>query len=159
MSGFLDVQAVGADKLLKGLSAAPAATTSELEATMNKSLLLIEGTARQNVKQDTRALMNSINSRVEHSGATLIGRVGPSLKYGLYVERGTRPHWPPRGPLEGWARRHNIPVFLVQRAIARKGTRAAPFLLPAFEKHQRDIISLFEKVGGVVVKVIAGGGR
>ena len=63
--------------------------------------------------------------------------MGPSARYGLYVERGTRPHWPPRAPLEGWARRHGVPVFVVQRAIARKGTRARPFLLPAFLQERR----------------------
>lgn len=54
-------------------------------------------------------------------------------KYAIYVEEGTRPHWPPRDALQGWADRHNIPVFLVQRAIARKGTEPRKMFERTFE--------------------------
>lgn len=42
----------------------------------------------------------------------------------IFVERGTRPHWPPIAALAGWARRHGRNAFLVARAISRYGTRA-----------------------------------
>jgi len=43
-------------------------------------------------------------------------------KYAIYVERGTRPHFPPISKLQGWADRHGIPVWAVAKKIAREGT-------------------------------------
>lgn len=51
--------------------------------------------------------------------------VRPSDKadeYAIFVERGTKPHFPPIAALQGWADRHGIPAFLVARKIARDGT-------------------------------------
>jgi Bacteriophage HK97-gp10, putative tail-component len=57
------------------------------------------------------------------------GRVfsGAQAPYAIYVEEGTRPHWPPIAPLLLWARRvlgNERLAYAVQRAIARRGTRA-----------------------------------
>lgn len=156
---MIEIDVRGDELLLRGLAAAQADIPDALERAMQQSLLLIEADARRTVKQDTRALMNSIHHRIDKQGDTIEGRVGPSLQYGIFVELGTRPHWPPRAPLEGWARRHHIPVFLVQRAIARRGTRRAPFLLPAFESNKKAITDLFAKVGATVVNTIVRGGR
>lgn len=44
-------------------------------------------------------------------------------------------HWPPpTQSLTRWAQRHGIPVFLVQRAIAEKGTPIIPFLSEAVDR-------------------------
>lgn len=51
---------------------------------------------------------------------------GAQAPYAVYVEEGTKPHWPPRAPLELWATRvlGNTKLwFVVARAIARRGTR------------------------------------
>ena len=75
------------------------------------------------------------------SGVTVrMGFGGAASGYALYVHEGTGPavgqpaYWPPRAALEEWARAHGIPVFLVQRAIHRRGTRPAKYLeRPALE--------------------------
>ena len=150
----------GADELQAALARSPAVLRVAQQQAMATSLLLIEADARRNVRQDTRRLMNSITHRQRSTPRGLVGEVGPSARYGLYVERGTRPHWPPRAPLEGWARRHNVPVFVVQRAIARKGTKARPFLLPAFRKNAERIVRLFAAAGARAVATLGtGGGR
>jgi hypothetical protein len=155
----------GADELERALLNSPAVLRSTQQQAMTQSLLLIEADARRNVRQDTRRLMNSITHRQRATPRGLIGEAGPSAGYGIHVERGTRPHWPPRAPLEGWSRRHGIPVFLVQRAIARKGTRARPFLLPAFRKNAEAIVRLFAAAGARAVATLgtsgtpSGGGR
>lgn len=43
-------------------------------------------------------------------------------EYIWFVEAGTKPHFPPIKALQGWADRHNIPVWAVARKIAREGT-------------------------------------
>jgi hypothetical protein len=63
----------------------------------------------------------------------LSAEIGPTEKYGPYVEFGTQPHWPPLEALEDWARKHGIPAFIVARAIARRGTFARPYLAPAHD--------------------------
>lgn len=47
----------------------------------------------------------------------------PNVNYTGYVENDTKPHWPPKGSLAGWAHRHHIPEFLVRRKISRFGTK------------------------------------
>jgi hypothetical protein len=145
----------GADRLEAALRRSPQVVATEQVRAMTRSLLLVEGDARRNVRQDTRQLMNSITHRQRMAGETLVGEVGPSVRYGAYVERGSRPHWPPRAPLEGWARRHGVSVFVVQRAIARRGTRARPFLGPAFEKNKDTIVRLFAAAGARVTATLA----
>jgi hypothetical protein len=151
----------GADRLAGALQRSPAVVAAAQGQAMTRSLLLIETDARRNVKQDTRQLMNSITGRQRTQPSGLVGEVGPSVRYGLYVERGSRPHWPPRAPLEGWARRHGVPVFVVQRAIARRGTRARPFLVPADEKNRDTVVRLFAAAGARVTSTLAtlSGGR
>jgi hypothetical protein len=151
----------GADRLEAALRRSPQVVAQEQVRAMTRSLLLVEGDARRGVRQDSRQLMNSITHRQRMAGETLVGEVGPSMRYGLYVEKGTRPHWPPRAPLEGWARRHGIPVYAVQRAIARRGTKARPFLVPAFTKNAATIVRLFAQAGAAVTVELArlSGGR
>lgn len=44
-------------------------------------------------------------------------------------------HWPPPSQsLTAWANRHGIPVFLVQKSIAEKGTPLIPFLSEAVQE-------------------------
>jgi len=146
----------GAPGLTAALSHAEAVVRAEQLRAMQTALLLVEADARRNVAHDTRALMNSITNRMASRGDTLVGQVGPSVRYGVYVERGTRPHWPPAAPLVGWARRHGVPVVAVQRAIARRGTRARPFLVPAFTKNREKIVALFGVAAQAVTVTIAG---
>jgi len=121
----------------------------------------VEADARRNVRQDTRQLANSITHRQRQRGPTLVGAVGPSARYGLYVERGSRPHSPPVAALVGWARRHGVSAYAVQRAIGRRGTRARPFLAPAFARNAARIVALFARAGARVTATVAvqSGGR
>ncbi len=154
----LTIEITGADKLSRGLSkAAGSVLPSETRAAMERSLLLIEGDARRAVPRDTGRLQNSITHRLAGGGGNLTGEVGPSVKYGLYVERGRRAgRPPPAAALASWSRRHGVTPFLVARAIGRRGTRPRPFLLPAYEKHKGTITDLFAKIGLKVVEAARG---
>src|SRR5262245_2736149 len=81
--------------LARALNRSPELVAAESLRAMTASLLLVEGDARRSVRHDTRRLMNSITHRIREGRGGLVGEVGPSVRYGLYVERGTRPHWPP----------------------------------------------------------------
>src|SRR5262245_55479582 len=117
----------GAAPLARALARSPAAVAAAQRQAMTASLLLIEADARRNVRQDTRRLQNSLTHRI--------------------LERGSRPHLPPVAALRGWARRHGVSPYAVQRAIGRRGTRARPFLLPAFTRSAPRIVRLFAQAG------------
>jgi hypothetical protein len=90
----------------------PQVTEASLRRAMTASLLLIEGDARRNVVQDTRRLAGSINHRIDGTYPTLVGSVGPNVRYGAAVEFGRRAgaKMPPVDALIGWVRRHFNPA-------------------------------------------------
>lgn len=95
----------------------------------------LQALARRLVRVDTNVTRSSILTELMQKGLTAV--VGSAQKAALWLEMGTRPHWPPRGALAGWAKRHGMPAsadFLIRRAIAKKGTKARPFLVPAFKE-------------------------
>jgi len=153
------VQVKGAQELGTALTQAPTTVAAATLKAMQTSLLLIEADAKRNVAHDTRGLMNSITSQIRQDGQRLVGQAGPSVAYGVYVETGTRPHWPPLGALVPWARRHGVNPRLVQVAIARRGTRAQPYLMPAYQKNADKIVALFAGAGQAVAVTIAGATR
>lgn len=155
-----DVQ--GTEQLAAGLKKAAEKTLpTETRTVMEHALLLVEADARRTVKQDTRRLMNSITHRIEGSGGNLRGEVGPSVRYGIYVERGRRARRraPPVAALRGWASRHGIPhgaLYIIAKRIGQRGIPPAPFLIPAYDKNRARIIALFNTIGLKVVQTAAG---
>lgn len=63
------------------------------------------------------------------------GEVIPDFPHALPLEKGSRPHWTsvrPGSSLYQWARHKGISPYAVQRSIARKGTKAHPFVEPTY---------------------------
>ena len=162
------VELRGFDKLDAALRNAGATAANMARPAMQASLLLIEADARNLVAQDTRALRNSLHHTIEADPTGLVGRVGPSLKYGQWVEFGRAPgKMPPVDALIGWVRRHGLAgtysvrthkrlgsratqasqdrrvAFLIARKIARRGSKPQPFMQPALDRNRRRITALF----------------
>lgn len=148
MAGF-GIQILGLTELVARMGAAPVGIQSDMRTTMTQALLLVEGTARTLAPKKTGRLASSITSRVSGSGGQLLGEVGPSVRYGLYVETGTRPHWMPPGILP----------FPVMRAIALRGTRPHPYMAPAFAMHEQRIAGMFAALPARVASRLAGVGK
>lgn len=83
---------------------------------------------------DSGKLQQSIKMEFEPIQVT----VWPDVEYAKYVVSGTKPHTPPVGALEAWARRHGMNPYAVQRAIMMKGTKPNNFV-----KRTRDNIAGF----------------
>ena len=99
-----------------------------------KSTMAIHSGVRQRLPVDTGFLRTSYKFALENGGLT--GTVYSDSKYSIYIEFGTKPHFPPVAPLEEWARRHGMPPgtgFLIARKISKTGTKAVPALFPAYE--------------------------
>ena len=142
------MEIIGLDKLVSGFNAAPSTLITETRTAMEAGGLLIEASARSNSPKRTGRLASSITHIISGGGANLQCKIGPSVQYGLYVETGTRPHWMPPGILP----------FPVMRAIAQRGTRAQPFMKPAYEQNVGKVSALFTALGYKVVSRLAGGG-
>ncbi len=85
----------------------------------------IEGEWKSNVSVDTGRYRSSITHKVEPQKVI----IGTTVKYAPKREFGAKPHWPPEGALQPWARRHGFPAgsvgdFIVRRIIARRGIKA-----------------------------------
>ena len=86
-------------------------------------------------RQPLGELARSVTRAVYHEDRRAVGRVflgSPADQYGIFVETGTRPHFPPPAAIEGWVRRRlgvtddrqaRQLAFLIGRKIARHGTK------------------------------------
>jgi HK97 gp10 family phage protein len=72
--------------------------------------------------------------------------IEPTALYAPYVEFGTKPHWTsikPGTALYKWAMQKGIPPFALQRSIAKKGTKAHPFIQPTYDEAEPVVQSIF----------------
>lgn len=118
---------------------------------MRDCALMVERDAKILAPVDTGRLRASITPQVRRNGNTVMGVVGSNVKYAAAVETGSKPHWAPFRALEGWARRHGANEAEVWFAIGIKGTRAQPYLQPAFEKNEN---AIKDKLEDFVVKIV-----
>lgn len=154
------------DRLEARLRAMPTTVARELHTAMTASLLLIEGSARQNASFDTGRLAGSITHTISGSGLALEGKVGPSVRYGAAVEFGRRAgaRMPPVDALMGWVGRHPRPgrgsrrsqAFALARSIQRRGIRPRPFLRPAYRSNRTAISRMFQRAGVRMVASLQG---
>ncbi len=112
---------------------APGVVGEELRRGMREAVLTAEREVVERTPVDEGRLRNSIVTDILGQGADLVGVVmTQQVPYAAVVELGSRPHWPPRQPLEGWVKRVlGVPAtearrvaFLVARAISKRGTKA-----------------------------------
>lgn len=105
---------------------------------IRETAALIEEYAKDLAPVNFGQLRDSIKANLEIiSGEVISATITTSCGYGMPVEKGSEPHWPPPGPLELWAQRvlgDERLGFVVARAIAERGTDPQPFLYPAYER-------------------------
>jgi hypothetical protein len=90
---------------------------------------------------DTNELIQGMHYKLKTNRNGMQVTVRPSDtadEYAVYMEEGTKPHMPPRDALQGWADRHGIPVFLVQKAIAENGTEPRYMFRDTFEDFSKE---------------------
>lgn len=82
---------------------------------------------------DTNELIQGMHYELGHLEVTIRPSDAADM-YAWFVEEGSKPHWAPREALQGWADRHGIPVYLVQRKIALEGTEPRYIFQRTYEK-------------------------
>lgn len=138
------------------------------EFELERSARKIEAQAKRNVPT---GVSNRLKTSIDVRGSKLEREVYTDVKYAPYVEFGTKSKVEIPPGLEGyamqfkgkkggsyedlekniklWAKRKRIPeeaVYPIIKSILHKGTKAQPFLFPAFFAEQPQLIKRLKKV-------------
>lgn len=92
-------------------------------------------------------LVKSIKSLVHKEVNGFKLEFGSNVQHAIFVHEGTKPHWAPIAPLKAWALKkfegtvdERIGIaYAVRQKIAKKGTKARPFLGVALRAHEQKI--------------------
>lgn len=98
--------------------------------------------AKANVRKRTATLQGGIQMRRARlmKQGMLVALWGVwGVKYAIFVEKGTRPHFPPVEAIRRGMKVTAQHAFLIARSIARKGTKPYPYLMPAADKFYPDL--------------------
>lgn len=152
--GNVSVRVVGLEELFNKLDAISTVIVAPCARRfMMRAGYLVQADASKLAPHDRGWLRNDINVEVDPSPLPRWVKIGTGSKtrpYAQAVEFGSKPHWPPPGPLAAWMTRNNMDPgvrkpgsiylqpgeFQVARKIAKKGTKAQPFLRPALRKNR-----------------------
>ena len=112
------------------------------------------------------ALANSMEWEVEKRRPfPLFVKVGPTVKYGEPVAKGSRPHFPPPDALERWVRLKlgvdpaevRGVAFLIARKISQVGTDANPFHTRGLNNARPTIRRIWGRVADEIARNITRG--
>lgn len=127
--------------------ALPSASISTLMRLIESSAIDVQRDMRTGANVGvTGDLRRSIKYKIDR--ANLSAEIFPDVPYAEDVENGTRPHWASvkeGSSLRKWADAHNINPYALQKSIALKGTKAHPFVGPAYKRAMNSVPTAIER--------------
>lgn len=107
-------------------------------------------------------LRDSVHTRIAVTGEKVVGITGTLLEYGEPVEMGTKPHFPPIGPIQFWVenklhiegKEARGVAFLIARAISKRGTKGAKMFAKSFKASRDKIVSILQEIPGEMARRI-----
>jgi HK97 gp10 family phage protein len=156
----------GLDKLRKNFKNLEKQVPAELKGAMFDATNIVRSDAIKNAPSGAspsgEKIKNNIVAIVESAFKGVVG-VKDRIRHARPVEFGSRPHFPPiqaltgrEEPLDRWVRLKlgagPGAAYAIARKIARRGTKAQPYLIPAFKDNKRRIIKLFDKAINRAIK-------
>lgn len=108
-------------------------------------------------------LRDTIFGTVKVSGAKATGIVGTPLEHGEPLEMGTKPHFPPTGPIQFWVERKlglsgqdaAATAFLIARAISVRGTKGKKMFATGFEESEGRLMRILSEIPAEIVRQIS----
>lgn len=105
-------------------------------------------------------LRDSIHPKVSISGKSVKGLLGTPLAHGEPVELGTKPHFPPIGPIQHWVEKKlgksgsdaKSIAFAIAITIARRGTKGKFMFQEGFEENEDRVMRILEQIPGEIVE-------
>ncbi len=88
------------------------------------------------------------------SGQKVWGSLGTALEHGEPIEYGTKPHFPPVGPLTFWVEKKlgltgkeaTSVAYAIARTIAKKGTKGRHMFEKGFDAAESRVLSALKKI-------------
>ncbi len=125
--------AILAELINNGLDAA-------LMPQLEKACLMIEAAAKKNCPVDDGQLRQSIESEVKEENGKLVGYIGSNVEYAPYVEYGTGIYAADgNGRQTPWVYQSADGTY-----VYTQGNQPQPFLQPAIDDNQSNILEMFE---------------
>jgi len=149
----------GWEEFMKDLEATPRLSKQLAKVAMIKSTNYIKNRVQDKIVKEKITFQGGLQQSIRTTATSKKGSVYVGKKYGLFVELGTKPHWPPRAPIEKWARiKLGQPGlgFVIARKISQVGTKAHPYFWPTVWKSQRYVNTVFEQIPEALVRFLAG---
>lgn len=112
-----------------------------IERGLKKSITFLEWEAKRKTPVDTGKLRNTYKSEYGKNYGKLLN----FSKYWYWIHEGTKPHWVPIKAIEEWAKRHNIPPYLVARGISKKWVKARLWITKTLEKNKNEPQKIFQE--------------
>lgn len=132
------------------------------EAKLTEALNLLERWVKEftPVGAGPTHLRDTIHYDVAISGRKVWGMVGTPAEYAEPVELGTKPHFPPTGPLAHWVERilgiHGPDAervaFAIAMKIRRKGTKGAKMFERGFSEAEAALMRILEEIPDEIVR-------
>jgi len=109
-------------------------------------------------------LRDTVHSSVKISGEKVAGIVGTPMEHGEPVEMGTKPHFPPTGPIQFWVEKKlgysgaeaASVAFLIARAISVRGTKGAKMFETGFEEQEARVMAILNEIPEEIVRRVSG---
>jgi HK97 gp10 family phage protein len=159
---MITMRVSGLKEFQKGITNAQSGNMQKhFSSAMEDSVRTIASRAKRNAPSFRGDLQISIKGIVERWNKGIVG-TPRSMRYARYVEEGTRPHYVPARALFAWAKFKGKGVgfaYAVAKTIEKKGSKAHPFLKPAFESEQNQVLKFFNRAIELTLKDIGRHGK
>ena len=147
----ITITVTGMDELIKKCND-PAVLNEPMRGFFTNATLEVQRNVQTFAPVDTGQLRASITTLVDTAPMPLFGLIGTNLQphYAPDMEYGTPPHYPPIAALIGWAHRHGMNPYALQRKIARYGTSPRQFFQKGAQASMGKIDSLLQAAGQAI---------
>ena len=138
---MITLSVTGLRKLQKIAEQFPQVSEKYINLAISRSLLRVFGAEKVEAPFGISGLLRDnwqiTNGRFE-------GSLTSKTPYAIFVHEGTAPHMPPVDAITPWANKKGINPWALAMSIAKKGTKANPFLQRAVDSSEAGIESEFE---------------
>jgi len=144
----------------------PEAAKKAKEAGITEALMLLEREVKMRTAYGAGPihLRDTIHGKVRAEGERTFGILGTPMQHGEPVERGTKAHFPPVGPLAFWVEKKlgytgkeaRSVAFLIARAISRRGTKGIHMFETALKQNEARVVRILKGIPEDIIRRATG---
>ena len=153
---MITLEIKGLKQFIKMIDKYPAISEKHVNKAIRNSLYSIKSEATKSAPWgSTSDLRNNwIVSLKRFEGSLASGAKQNGFYYGTSVEYGTKPHFVSGKSLAMWASKKGLNPYAVAKSIAKKGTKANPFLQKSIDSQSSTIDQIFADALDKIIKEI-----